>query len=162
MSIQGRPHDPPAAPESGSGLHPFNGGTAMSTSTAISTPTAIAQEAYQAFGRFDVPALLNLMADNVDWEFVGSPTLSYAGKRRDKQAVADFFAAVAKADDIHVFEPREFIEGGEHVTVLGWERSTAIDTGHEFESDWVHVFTVKDGKVTRWRGFFNTAARYGK
>jgi ketosteroid isomerase-like protein len=64
-------------------------------------------------------------------------------------------------DDIHVFEPREFIEAGEHVTVLGRESSTALDTGKPFESDWVHIFTIKAGKVTRWRGFFNTAARYG-
>ena len=63
---------------------------------------------------------------------------------------------------MHAFEPRELIEAGEHVTVLGWERATALDTGTRFEGEWVHVFTVKNGKVTRWRGFFNTAARYGK
>jgi ketosteroid isomerase-like protein len=134
----------------------------MSTSMSVSTATAVVQEAYQAFGRGDVPALLNLCADDIDWELVGSAGLAYAGRRQNKQGVADFFAAVAKLDAIHQFEPREFIEAGEHVTVLGWERSKAIDTGHDFESDWVHVFTVKNGKVARWRGFFNTAARYGK
>jgi len=109
----------------------------------------------------DIPGLLKLVAYDVDWEFVGSPGLAYAGRRRDHDGVADFFAGVARLDDIHAFEPREFIEAGEHVTVLGWEKSTARDTGKEFETEWVHVFTVKDGKVTRWRGFFNTAARYG-
>ena len=123
--------------------------------------TTIVQQAYEAFGRQDVPALLNLIADDIDWEFVGSPGLSYAGSRRTKQAVGEFFAAVAQADDIQVFEPREFIEAGDHVTVLGWERCTARDTGKPFESEWVHVFTVKNGKITRWRGLLNTAARYG-
>jgi ketosteroid isomerase-like protein len=56
---------------------------------------------------------------------------------------------------------REFIEAGEHVTVLGWAKVLALDTGMPFESEWVHVFTVRDGKVVRWRGFANTAARYG-
>jgi len=60
-----------------------------------------------------------------------------------------------------MFEPREFIEAGEHVTVLGWERARALDTGLAFESEWAHVFTVVNGKITRWRGFLNTAARYG-
>ena len=134
----------------------------MSTATTMAkTASAVVQEAYQAFGRKDVPALLNLLSETVDWEFVGSAQLPYAGRRQGKQGVADFFAAVAKMDDIHEFEPREFIEAGDHVTVLGWERTTAIDTGHSFESDWMHLFTVRDGKVTRWRGFFNTAARYG-
>jgi len=34
------------------------------------------------------------------------------------------------------------------------------DTGRPFETEWLHLFTVKNGKVTRWRGFFTTAARY--
>jgi hypothetical protein len=133
----------------------------MTTASRPGSATAIVQEIYQAFGRGDVSGVLAHVADQVDWEFVGSSKLPYAGSRRNRQAVTDFFAAVAKADEIHAFEPREFLESGDHVTVLGWERSTARDTGQAFESEWAHVFTVTNGKVTRWRGFFNTAARYG-
>lgn len=122
---------------------------------------AIVQQAYSAFSQGNVPAILDLVADKVDWEFVGSENLPYAGLRRNHDEVAAFFAAIPVADAIHVFEPREFIEAGEHVTVLGWEQSTALDTNKDFATEWVHVFTVKDGKITRWRGFFNTAARYG-
>jgi hypothetical protein len=93
---------------------------------------------------------------------VGPKSLAYAGKRKSKKEVAEFFAAIPKADTIHEFEPREFIAAGDHVTVLGWESSTAVESGTKFQSEWVHVFTVKNGKVTRWRGFFDTAARYGK
>lgn len=124
--------------------------------------TAVVQQVYEAFGRQDVPAILNLIAEDVDWEFVGPASLAYAGKRRNRKEVTDFFAAIPRADEIHAFEPREFIAAGEHVTVLGWESSTALDTGTKFQSEWVHVFTVKKGKITRWRGFFDTAARYGK
>jgi ketosteroid isomerase-like protein len=133
----------------------------MNTVTSAGAATAIVQQVYEAFGRRDLPAILSLVADDVDWEFVGSAALPYAGPRRDRQGVAEFFAAVAQTDDIQVFEPREFIESDEHVTVLGWERSKALDTGYAFESQWVHVFTVKNGRITRWRGLFNTAARYG-
>ncbi|MGB3940899.1 MAG: nuclear transport factor 2 family protein [Candidatus Manganitrophaceae bacterium] len=127
----------------------------------MGTTTAIIQQAYEAYGRGDIPAILNLVADEVDWEFAGSASLPYAGRRKDKKGVADFFTEVSRADEIHTFEPREFIEANEHVTVLGWENCTARDTQKKFESEWVHLFTVKNGKVTRWRGFFNTAARYG-
>lgn len=44
--------------------------------------------------------------------------------------------------------------------MLGFERATALDTGKDFESQWVHVFTVNNNKITRWRGFLNTAALY--
>jgi hypothetical protein len=105
--------------------------------------------------------LLDLLADEVDWKFVGSPRIPYSGLRRNAQEVARFFEEVAQADDIHVFEPREFIDAGESVVVLGFERSTARVEGTTFESEWVHVFTVRHGKVTRWRGFYDTAARFG-
>lgn len=126
----------------------------------MATPIDIVKTMYAAFGRADVPAITACVADEVDWEFVGPSTLAYAGRRRNRSEVAAFFAAIPLADQIHLFEPREFIEAGEHVTVLGWEQSTAIETGKEFSSEWVHVFTVKNDHVTRWRGFFNTAARY--
>jgi ketosteroid isomerase-like protein len=127
----------------------------------MGTATTIVQQVYEAFGRGDVPAILSMVAADVDWEFVGSAGLAYAGNRRNHAGVADFFTAIPRTDQIHAFEPREFIEADTHVTVLGWEKSTALDTGKDFETEWVHVFTVKEEKVTRWRGFFNTAARYG-
>jgi len=127
--------------------------------TALAT---IVHEVYEAFGRGDIPAILSRVTPDIDWEFVGSPGLAYAGRRTGPEGVASFFAAVASSDKIHVFEPREVIEADSHVTVLGWEQSTAIDTNTDFETDWVHVFTFDGEKVSRWRGFFNTAARYGR
>ncbi len=126
----------------------------------MATPMELVRKMYAAFGSGDIAAILVNVADEVDWEFVGPPTLAYAGRRRTRDDVAAFFADIPKADQIHMFEPREFIDGGTHVTVLGWEQSTALDTKKEFSSEWVHVFTFKNDKVTRWRGFFNTAARY--
>ena len=125
------------------------------------TALTVVQRVYEAFGRGDVAGILEMVAEEVDWEFVGSAALTYAGRRLNREEVADFFAAVARADEIHRFEAQEFIEAGEHVTVLGWESSTARDTGKSFQSAWAHVFTVRNGRITRWRGFFNTAARYG-
>ncbi|HEY2344761.1 MAG TPA: nuclear transport factor 2 family protein [Xanthomonadaceae bacterium] len=125
----------------------------------MATATEIVQQAYEAFGRNDMAAMGELIAENVDWEFVGDAKLAYAGRRTTREQALQFFADIPKSDTIHAFEPREFIEAGEHLTVLGWEDSTAVDTGKRFQSEWTHVFTVKDGRVTRWRGFFNTAAR---
>jgi ketosteroid isomerase-like protein len=38
---------------------------------SMGTPTSIVQQAYAAFGRGVVAAVLNLVAEKVDWEFVG-------------------------------------------------------------------------------------------
>ena len=40
--------------------------------------------------------------------------------------------------------PREFIAQGDKVVVLGHGAWTTRDTGRDFESDWVHVFTVEN------------------
>ena len=72
----------------------------------MGTATAVVQQAYAAFAEGDVPAILDLLADEVDWQFVGSDSLEYAGLRRNRDEVAAFIAAVAAADAIHVFEPR--------------------------------------------------------
>jgi ketosteroid isomerase-like protein len=84
-----------------------------------------------------------------------------AGLHRNPAEVAEFFAALAQVEDVTVFEPQEFIEAGENVTVLGYSESTVHETKLKVQSEWVHVFTVRNGKITRWRGFFDTAARFG-
>ena len=121
----------------------------------------VVKQGYAAFGRRDIPALLKLVADEVDWKEVVPASWPYSGLRRNPAEVAEFFAAVDRADDTTVFEPREFIETGENVTVLGYLEGSARDTKQKFQSEWVHIFTVKNGKITRWRGFYDTAARYG-
>jgi ketosteroid isomerase-like protein len=85
-------------------------------------------------------------------------------RRRDRLVSGDEavdhsrFASIPEVDDIQGFEPREFIEGGEHVTVLGWERTAARPGGKVFETEWVHVFTVRGGKIVRFWGIYDTEA----
>jgi len=117
----------------------------------------VVRAAYAAFGRGDVAAIVNLLSDDVDWRFNGPKLLPYSGRFK-KAEVMQWFADVAAADDMQAFEPREFIPGGTHVTVLGWERCAAIPSGKVFETEWVHVFTVKNGKITRFWGMYDNEA----
>ena len=124
----------------------------------MTSPTEIVQGLYAAFGRGDVPALLDLLSDDVEWTHRGSIGLAYMGTVKGKPAVTRWFGQVAELDGIQAFEPREFLAGPDHVTVLGWERTQALPAGRVFETDWVHVFNVRDGKVTRFIGTYDTAA----
>ncbi len=123
-------------------------------------PIAVVKKIYEAFQKADTSAILQRVAQQVDWEFVSSPKVPYSGRRKGLSAVAQFFIDVGRTEDIIIFEPREFIEAGEHVIVLGFKRVKAKDTGRVFESEWAHIFTVQDEKVIRCRGFFDTAARF--
>ena len=109
----------------------------------MSTPIEVVQQAYAAFGRRDVPGILATLTDDVDWQFHASPStgIPYGGKFTGKKAVEAWFTTLAQNDDIQQFEPREFLEGPNHVTVLGWERVRPLPNGTAFDSEWVHVFT---------------------
>jgi ketosteroid isomerase-like protein len=124
----------------------------------ILSPLEVVQAAYAAFGSGNIPAVLDLMAEDVEWTFRGASGLPYTGTFRGRSVVEKWFASVFQTDDIQAFEPREFLAGGEHVTVLGWERSRALPAGKVFECDWVHVFTVRDGKAVRFWGMYDTQA----
>ncbi|MDM0083437.1 nuclear transport factor 2 family protein [Variovorax sp. J31P179] len=124
----------------------------------MSTPTQVVQQAYAAFGRGDVEGILALLTDDVRWRFVASAGIPYAGEYTGKLQVRGWFGTLAESDDIQKFEPREFLEGPDHVTVLGWEQTKPRPNGKVFESEWVHVFTLKNDKISRWIGTLDTAA----
>jgi ketosteroid isomerase-like protein len=124
----------------------------------MSTLTELVQQAYAAFGRGDVPAILDMLTDDVDWRFLASEGVPPAGRFTGKQQVQQWFVRLAQTDDVQKFEPREFLEGPNHVTVLGWEQTRPKPNGTVFDSEWVHVFTFRDGKVSRWIGTLDTAA----
>jgi ketosteroid isomerase-like protein len=122
------------------------------------TPVQTIQSLYGAFGSGDLPALLALLQPDVRWQFVGDRRAPYTASVQGHEAVARWFGQVAGADAIQAFEPREFLGGPDHVTVIGWERTADTTTGRVFESDWVHVFQLRDGKVARFLGMLDSEA----
>jgi len=121
--------------------------------------TKIVQDAYAAFLRGDVTSLLGLMSDDIVWEPVlGTAShVPFSGKRQGKPAVAEFFQLVATNEDFSQFEAREFIAQGDAVVAVGHYRATTKSTGKTFDSDFAMVFTLKDGKVVRFREFTDSA-----
>lgn len=115
------------------------------------------QETFARFGRGDVPAILEMLDENVLIEFYGPPVIPYAGTYRTRREARRFFETVLSSVDIHQFEPQEFIAQGDKVVVTGHLRLTARATGGSIESDFVHVITVRNGLWLRFRDFMNTA-----
>ena len=125
----------------------------------MDTPMDVVKRAYEAFGRNDIEAVLECVSPTVDWRIVGPASLPFPTQCRSRQEVGQFFKALAADGEITAFEPREFFDAGEHIVVLGFVRVILSETGKPFESEWVHICTVKDGLLTRWIEFFDTAAR---
>lgn len=120
--------------------------------------TDIVRKGYEAFGSGDIEALLALFTDDIRWSVPEIENAPFAGSRQGKGSVAEFFKQLSEAEDITRFEPLEFIAQNDKVVVLGESAATVKDTGRSYETDWVHVFTVRDGQVAEFTEFFDNAA----
>jgi uncharacterized protein len=118
-----------------------------------------AKQGYAAFGRGDVPAILELLTDDIEWIEPGpADVIPAAGTYRGKEEVARFFATLSEAADINKFEPHEFIAQGDHVVVLIHSETTAKRTGRKVTDHLAHVWTFEGGKLARFETFQDTAA----
>lgn len=120
----------------------------------------IVQNAYAAFGRGDIPGVLATLDPNVEWEAVigADPvTVPTAGPRRGVDAVAGFFKALGENMVFEQFEPREFIADGDQVACIGFYKARIKMTGAVFSSSWAMVFTVRNGRIVRFREWTDSA-----
>src|SRR5215218_566424 len=125
----------------------------------MSDPTNVdvVQRFYGAFGQGDIPAALDFLADDVEWTFQGPSSIPFAGTRRGREGVAEFFSLVGEHLEFQEFEPREFVAQDDTVVVLGFERSLVKPTGRTFEQEWAHVYTLRNGKVATFLALEDTA-----
>jgi len=121
--------------------------------------TRLVQSAYEAFGRGDIAALAELIADDIEWINPGDPGGNpNAGTFTGKEAVLGWFGGLAASRDYTTFEPREFIAQNDKVVCLVYAEATVRDTGRAFVNHEAQVWTVRDGKIARFQNYLDTAA----
>ncbi len=118
---------------------------------------AAVQEMYAAFGRGDLPAVLNALSEDVEWLGYGPADIPIYGLRRGRDEVAQFFAA-AGALEIEQFEPQEYIAQGDKVVTVFYERGKVKATGRPYEIHGVDIFTLRGGKIASLRGYWDSAS----
>ena len=113
--------------------------------------------AYDAFARRDVGTILRLVADDVAWGQPDNPHIPSAGTRHGPTGVLEWLRIGNETEDILLFEPRRFLNDGEgEVAVVGRMRIRVKATGREYESDFVHLITVRDGRILRFQEVYDT------
>ncbi len=121
------------------------------------TNVEITRQLFAAFGEGNIPAILELVDDEIVIEFYGPPEIPYAGTYRGREEARRFFETVLASVEIRQFEPQEFLADRDKVVVTGHLSLVAKATGGTIESDFVHVITMRDGRWLRFRDFMNTA-----
>ena len=82
-----------------------------------------------------IPALLDLLTDDVEWTLQGPSVIPFAGTRHGHEGVAEFFSVLGETLEFEQFEPREFVAQGDTVVVVGIERSVSKATGRTIEHE---------------------------
>ncbi|HEY1990244.1 MAG TPA: nuclear transport factor 2 family protein [Acidimicrobiales bacterium] len=122
------------------------------------SPVETVKEAYDSFAKGDIPTVLNLIDPNAEWvesEAVGIPT---RGTPIGPAAVAEkVFGTISRDWTEFTLVPEKFICEGEEVVVEGHVKATAKTTGRSMGAPFVHVFTVREGKVGRLTNHHDTA-----
>lgn len=118
----------------------------------------LVRAAYQNFKTGDIEALLNLLSEDVQWQLPQMENVPFGGRRQGRAAVGEFFSLLAEDQDTLQFEPREFIAQNDKVVALGTYNWRVKATGREYSSDWAHVFTFRDGKVSGFDEYMDTAS----
>jgi ketosteroid isomerase-like protein len=116
------------------------------------------QSVYAAFGRGEIATIVKAMAPDVDWRVVGrNKDYPLFGGWKGPGGVQEFFKLVGETQEATEFSPREFSAADDKVFVLGHYAWKLRKTGKSVASDWIHVFKIKNGKVTSFREFTDTA-----
>lgn len=120
--------------------------------------TQLVMQAYDKFKSGDIPGLLDLFAEDIEWVLDRTENVPFTGSRRGKEQVANFFNTLSQSQHPLQFDPREYIAQGDKVVALGHYAWSVKSTDRVFESDWAEVFTIRDGKIAGFREFADTAA----
>jgi uncharacterized protein len=117
---------------------------------------------YEAFGKGDVPTIIEYIADDVQWEHWADNSAQKAGvpwmqSRKGKEGVVEFFKSVGE------LEVKDF----QILSIMGNENQVAVEfvfeaqlpwTGSHYRDEEIHLWTFnEEGKVIRLRHYADTA-----
>jgi ketosteroid isomerase-like protein len=118
----------------------------------------IVHQAYNNFKTGNIQGLLDLLSDDVTWQLPEMENVPFGGERTTPAGVGEFFALVGANQEALRFEPREIVAQGDKVVSLGYYQWRLKATGREFDGEFAHVFTIRDGEIVAFHEYTDTAA----
>lgn len=129
----------------------------MPATTVASTSIDFVKSLYDAFGRGDIPFILSRLSPDCKWIATGEG-LPSAGTYTGPEEIAGFFRKIDEHEVVTRFEPLQFFTDGDDVAVHGYEEVRVKSNGATVGSNWMMLFRVRDGLLTHWEGFNDSAA----
>jgi len=120
------------------------------------------QAIYAAFGRGDIPEILEALADDVAWEswrhnFAQEAGVPWMKALKGRRAVGEFFRVISEFN-FTKFNVLSVLAGGDQVAAEVEVAAEVPTTGGSFAEEEMHLWTFNDrGQVTRFRHYLDTA-----
>jgi ketosteroid isomerase-like protein len=129
------------------------------TTAQQQTTAATVDAFFERFASGDLPGLLGLFADQVDFRVAGSPNVPWTGTRSTRQEISAFFETFPKV----LTAPKGFtlnarLVDGEHAVVLAESVFGVLATGKTFTNAYALHFSVVDGQITRYHMYEDSYA----
>ncbi len=119
---------------------------------------AAARAFYESVSRGDVPAVLGMMAPDIQWhEAEGFPYADRSPYTSPDAVLQGVFLRLATEWEGFAAAPEEFFDAGNTVTVTGRYRGVYKATGRGIHAQFAHLFTFRDGKIVRFQQYTDTA-----
>ncbi|MDX1941707.1 MAG: nuclear transport factor 2 family protein [Saprospiraceae bacterium] len=118
------------------------------------------QTIYEAFGKGDIPTILEHVSADVIWEAWADNSAQKAGvpwlqNRPGKNGVMEFFQVIGTMQ-FHDFQVLSIMDGG-HQIAAEITLDVTLANGNRFQDEEMHLWTFNDeGKVTRLRHYADT------
>jgi uncharacterized protein len=110
--------------------------------------TDIISELYAAFARGDIPAIVEMVADDIDWRV--PENLPHGGDFHGRDGVMRFFHGLGERWDGLELELDTLVSGEDRVLAVASIHGRLRATGEQSGYRSVHVWTVRDGVPVRF------------
>jgi uncharacterized protein len=107
----------------------------------------LVQGLYQAFAKKDIPAILASLSPDVEWGEPENPLNPSGGTKQGHKGFLEWLRIGKESEEILSLEPRHFLTGENIVALVGCTKCLAKPTGKTYETDFVHLAIIKDGKI---------------
>jgi ketosteroid isomerase-like protein len=135
--------------------------TTTNTGTYVDT-RAVVGKVYELLGKGDVPAIVELVSDDAQWEHweknsAQAEGIPYLKAGKGKKGAADFMASLA-AIEIRDFKVGGLLAGGNKVCAEIVIEFKVKATGKTLRDEQIHFWTLNDrGQVVGFRHYLDTA-----
>ncbi|MEU3794766.1 nuclear transport factor 2 family protein [Streptomyces fructofermentans] len=131
----------------------------MTTVQRQESTAATVDSFFARFASGDLPGLLELFADRVDFTVAGSPHVPWTGTRSTKEEIREFFDIFPRV----LTAPQSFtlharLIDGQHAVVTAESAFGVLATGKAFTNTYALHLSVVDGRITRYRMYEDSYA----